>query len=113
MDYLIHTYPKPIVCFGNGFVMGGGMGLMAGCSHRIVTERTRNGDAGNYHWPVSRRRGTWFLSRMPAGMDFSLIYWVPNAMPPMRCPWAGLMLFYLRASLTLFWSTEANQLDQR
>ncbi len=41
LDYLIHTYDKPIVCFGNGIVMGGGLGLMAGASHRIVTETSR------------------------------------------------------------------------
>ena len=41
LDYLIHTYDKPIICFGNGIVMGGGLGLMAGASHRVVTETTR------------------------------------------------------------------------
>lgn len=41
LNYLIHTYDKPIVCIGHGFVMGGGLGLMAGASHRIVTETTR------------------------------------------------------------------------
>ncbi len=37
LDYLIHTYPKPILCWGHGIVMGGGIGLMAGASHRVVT----------------------------------------------------------------------------
>jgi enoyl-CoA hydratase/carnithine racemase len=41
LDYLIHTYPKPIICWGDGIVMGGGMGLMAGASHRVVTEHSR------------------------------------------------------------------------
>ena len=41
LDYLIHTYDKPIIFLGNGIVMGGGLGLMAGASHRIVTETTR------------------------------------------------------------------------
>ena len=41
LDYLIHTFPKPLLCWGNGIVMGGGIGLMAGASHRVVTERTR------------------------------------------------------------------------
>lgn len=39
-DYLIHTYKKPIIVWGNGIVMGGGMGLMQGASHRIVTEKS-------------------------------------------------------------------------
>ena len=41
LDYLIHTYPKPVLCWGHGVVMGGGMGLMVGASHRVVTEQVR------------------------------------------------------------------------
>lgn len=41
LDYQIHTYPKPILVWGNGVVMGGGLGLMGGASHRVVTESTR------------------------------------------------------------------------
>lgn len=40
LDYLIHTYNKPILVWGNGIVMGGGLGLMAGASHRVVTEKS-------------------------------------------------------------------------
>lgn len=41
LDYLIHTYEKPILCLGHGIVMGGGLGVMAGASHRVVTETSR------------------------------------------------------------------------
>lgn len=41
LNYLIHTYSKPIVVWGTGYVIGGGVGLMAGASHRVVTETTR------------------------------------------------------------------------
>jgi enoyl-CoA hydratase/carnithine racemase len=41
VDYLIHTYQKPIIVWGHGIVMGGGMGLLAGASHRVVTAQTR------------------------------------------------------------------------
>ena len=41
LDYRIHTYPKPVLCWGDGIVMGGGIGLMAGASQRVVTERSR------------------------------------------------------------------------
>lgn len=41
LDYLIHTYPKPVIVWGHGIVMGGGIGLMSGASHRIVTESSR------------------------------------------------------------------------
>ncbi|MGQ4276060.1 enoyl-CoA hydratase/isomerase family protein [Pseudidiomarina sp. E22-M8] len=40
LDYTIHSYPKPFVVWGDGIVMGGGMGLMNGASHRVVTERS-------------------------------------------------------------------------
>jgi enoyl-CoA hydratase/carnithine racemase len=29
LDYLIHNYPNPVLCWGHGIVMGGGLGLMA------------------------------------------------------------------------------------
>lgn len=41
LDYQIHTYGKPIIVWGNGIVMGGGLGVMGGASHRVVTESTR------------------------------------------------------------------------
>ena len=41
LDYTIHTYPKPVLCWGHGIVMGGGVGLMSGASHRVVTRESR------------------------------------------------------------------------
>ncbi len=41
LNHLIQTYPKPIVAFMDGVVMGGGMGLCQGIARRIVTERTK------------------------------------------------------------------------
>ncbi|MEO2265931.1 enoyl-CoA hydratase/isomerase family protein [Pseudoalteromonas sp. YIC-656] len=41
LDYAIHCYDKPIIVWGDGFIMGGGMGLMAGASHRVVTENSK------------------------------------------------------------------------
>lgn len=65
LDYLIQTYPKPFVVWGHGIVMGGGMGLMNGGSHRIVTERSRLAmpevSIGLYPDVGS----TYFLNRMP------------------------------------------------
>ena len=37
LDYRIHTFPKPFLCWGNGIVMGGGKGLLAGASHRVAS----------------------------------------------------------------------------
>ena len=41
LDHFIHNYPKPVVAFMDGIVMGGGMGISQGARLRIVTERTK------------------------------------------------------------------------
>ncbi|NNC55605.1 MAG: enoyl-CoA hydratase/isomerase family protein, partial [Pseudomonadales bacterium] len=41
LDYTIHTFNKPLLVWGNGIVMGGGLGILAGASHRVVTETSR------------------------------------------------------------------------
>ncbi|RDL43408.1 enoyl-CoA hydratase/isomerase family protein [Marinomonas piezotolerans] len=41
LDYLLSTYSKPVVCWGNGFVMGGGMGLFMASDYRIATPTSR------------------------------------------------------------------------
>ncbi|WP_050479064.1 enoyl-CoA hydratase/isomerase family protein [Herbaspirillum rhizosphaerae] len=65
LDYEIHTYPKPILCWGHGIVMGGGIGLMAGCSHRVVTERSRLAMPEISIGLYPDVGGSWFLSRVP------------------------------------------------
>ena len=39
-DYMLSQFPKPIVLWGNGIVMGGGMGLFMSSSHPIATENS-------------------------------------------------------------------------
>ena len=41
LNHLIHTYAKPTIAFMDGIVMGGGMGIAQGTTHRLVTERTK------------------------------------------------------------------------
>ncbi len=41
LDYAIHESNKPVVCFGHGVVMGGGLGLFSASQYRLVTERSR------------------------------------------------------------------------
>ena len=41
LDYAIREFPKPLVVWGTGVVMGGGMGLLLGAPFRVVTETTR------------------------------------------------------------------------
>ncbi|MGN9865272.1 enoyl-CoA hydratase/isomerase family protein [Bacillus swezeyi] len=41
VDMAVYQFPKPIIACLDGIVMGGGVGLTYGASHRIVTERTK------------------------------------------------------------------------
>ncbi|MFN6993956.1 MAG: enoyl-CoA hydratase/isomerase family protein [Aquincola tertiaricarbonis] len=65
LDYRLHTYPKPVVGWGHGIVMGGGIGLLAGCSHRVVTPRTRLAMPEVAIGLYPDVAGSWFLPRMP------------------------------------------------
>lgn len=65
LDYLLHSYTKPLICWGHGIVMGGGMGLMNGCSHRVVTERSRMAMPEVTIGLYPDVGGSWFLNRMP------------------------------------------------
>lgn len=65
LDHLIHTYAKPLVVWGNGIVMGGGLGLMAGASHRVVTEHSRLAMPEVSIGLYPDVGAGWFLNRMP------------------------------------------------
>ena len=41
LDHLLHCFPKPVLAWGHGVVMGGGLGVYLAASHRVVTERSR------------------------------------------------------------------------
>lgn len=65
LDYLIHTSAKPIVVWGDGIVMGGGIGLLSGASHRLVTETTRLAMPEITIGLYPDVGGSWFLNRTP------------------------------------------------
>lgn len=66
LDYRIHTYPKPLLCWGHGIVMGGGIGLMAGAGHRVVSERSRLAFPEITVGLYPDVGGSWLLARVPA-----------------------------------------------
>lgn len=72
LDHRIHRYPKPLLCWGHGIVMGGGIGLMAGASHRVVTPKTRLAmpEIGIGLYPDVG--GSWLLPRLPGGAGLFL-----------------------------------------
>lgn len=65
LDHRIHRYAKPILCWGHGIVMGGGIGLMAGSSHRVATPTTRMAMPEITIGLYPDVGGSWFLRRMP------------------------------------------------
>lgn len=72
LDYRIHTFPKPVLVWGDGIVMGGGMGLMMGASHRIVTETTRMAMPEISIGLFPDVGGTWLLNRLPGNAGLFL-----------------------------------------
>lgn len=72
LDYLIHTYPKPILCWGDGIVMGGGVGLFNGASHRAVSDTTRFAMPEISIGLFPDVGGTWMLAHLPAGVGHFL-----------------------------------------
>jgi len=65
LDYRLHTYPKPLLVWGSGIVMGGGMGLLQGASMRIVTDTSRLAMPEVSIGLYPDVGGSWFLSRLP------------------------------------------------
>ncbi|MCQ4315889.1 enoyl-CoA hydratase/isomerase family protein [Stutzerimonas zhaodongensis] len=70
LDQYIHAYTKPLLALMNGFVLGGGMGLVQGASLRVISERTRMGmpEVGIGYFPDVG--GSYFLSRLPSNLGF-------------------------------------------
>lgn len=94
LDYLIHTYSKPIVCWGDGIVMGGGMGLMMGASHRIVTEFSRLAMPEITVGLFPDVGGSWLLSRAPGrtGLFLGLTGLTIHARDAMFCGMADYVM---------------------
>jgi enoyl-CoA hydratase/carnithine racemase len=72
LDYRIHTWPKPVLCWGHGIVMGGGVGLMSGASHRVVTPESRVAMPEITIGLFPDVGGSWLLGRMPGSTGLFL-----------------------------------------
>jgi enoyl-CoA hydratase/carnithine racemase len=117
LDYAIHRYPKPILTWGNGIVMGGGVGLVVGASHRVVTESSRFAMPEINIGLYPDVGGSWFLQRMPhrVGLFMALTAAPLNASD--AC-YVGLADWFLRSAAypalldrlkQLAWSNDALQ----
>lgn len=119
LDYTIHTYPKPILCWASGIVMGGGVGLMMGASHRVMTETTRFAMPEISIGLFPDVGGTWMLSRLPAGVGQFLA--LTGAQLGARdCQWLGLSDYIVPSNayhdliariVQAHWSTDPHKND--
>jgi enoyl-CoA hydratase len=65
MNAKIARYPKPYVAMMDGIVLGGGIGISAHGSHRVVTERSRLGLPETGIGFIPDVGSTWLLSHAP------------------------------------------------
>lgn len=65
MNAAIHEYPKPVVAFMQGFVMGGGVGVGGHASVRVVGDTTRLAMPETGIGLIPDVGGTWLLARAP------------------------------------------------
>ncbi|MCM2282578.1 MAG: enoyl-CoA hydratase/isomerase family protein [Bdellovibrionaceae bacterium] len=72
MDYMIRTFAKPILVWGDGIVMGGGLGIFCGASHPIATERSLLAMPEITIGFFSDVGAGYFLNRLPRGLGLFL-----------------------------------------
>lgn len=65
MNLRIATYPKPYVALMDGICMGGGVGISAHGTHRIVTERSAVAMPETLIGFIPDVGGSWLLARAP------------------------------------------------
>ena len=68
----IAAYAKPVVALMDGITMGGGIGISAHASHRVVTERSKLAMPEVGIGFVPDVGGTWLLSRAPGHLGTHL-----------------------------------------
>ncbi len=79
LDHTIATYPKPVVAVMDGIVLGGGVGISAHASHRVVTERTSVGMPETRIGFVPDVGGPWLLAHAPGELGTHLALTVATA----------------------------------
>ena len=94
LNYLMFAYPKPLVSFADGMVMGGGVGVSQPAKFRVVTENTRFAmpETGIGLFPDVG--GGWYLSRLP-GRVGQFLALTGARLDGDECLWTGLATHYL------------------
>ena len=94
LNHLLMTYPKPVVAFVDGIVMGGGVGISQPERYRVATENTRFAmpETGIGLFPDVG--GGWHLSRLSGRMGQFLAL-TGARLDGAECLWTGLATHYL------------------
>lgn len=96
LNHRLFTYPKPIVAFADGIVMGGGVGISQPARYRVATENTKFAmpETGIGLFPDVG--GGWYLSRLPGRMGEYLAL-TGHRLDGAECLALGLATHYLAA----------------
>lgn len=68
LDQYIHRYPKPVIALGHGPVMGGGLGLFIGASHRVAAASCQFAMPELSIGLYPDVGASYFLNQLPAGL---------------------------------------------
>lgn len=68
LDHFIHVYPKPVIAWLDGIVMGGGMGLAQGATLRVATPAVKMAMPETRIGLIPDVAGGYFLSRLPGAV---------------------------------------------
>ena len=72
LDHLLRHYPKPVISWGHGYILGGGMGLSQTASIRILTPDSRLAMPEVAIGLYPDVGASWFFSRLPGKIGLFL-----------------------------------------
>jgi enoyl-CoA hydratase/carnithine racemase len=72
LDVALRLCSKPVFAWGDGYIMGGGMGVFQGADVRFVTEHSNLAMPEVRIGFVPDCGGSWFLHRVPGGLGICL-----------------------------------------
>lgn len=72
LDATLYAYPKPVLAWGSGAVMGGGMGVLQGCSVRVLAEDVKVAMPEVHIGLFPDVGAAWFLRRCPPPLGLFL-----------------------------------------
>lgn len=94
MNHLLFTYPKPVVAFMDGVMMGGGVGLALPCRYRVATGNTLFAMPEGAIGLFPDVGAGWYLPRLP-GRIGQFLALTGARLDGAECLWAGLATHYI------------------